>query len=166
MMMKYLHNSKYLCMTICNSKWCRYLSQHQMVWILVCISVGSNPNITNFKLLRTSQVELQTHSNPGSSTKTKLRTPSKSLNFEPVQPETSQTQAQIWKNWTSNPSESGFIYQNQTRQNPWTGSDPTLVKTCDSTFFRLGLYCVSYSQQMIRNWIWFFVSMYKISSQR
>ena len=79
MMMKYLHNSKYLCMTICNSKWCRYLRQHQMVWILVCISVGSNPKITNFKLLQTWLVKLCTHSNPGSSTKTELWTYSNSF---------------------------------------------------------------------------------------
>ena len=46
-------------------------------YILHRTSVGSNPNITNFELLQTWQVELQTYSNPGSSTKTKLQTLSK-----------------------------------------------------------------------------------------
>ena len=47
-------------------------------------SVGSNPNITNFEPLQIRQVELRTHSNPGSSTKTELRTlanPSKKPNL-------------------------------------------------------------------------------------
>ena len=41
----------------------------------------------------------------------------KSLNFEPVQPEMGQTQAQIRKNQTSNPSEPRFVYQNRTTNN-------------------------------------------------
>ena len=48
------------------------------------------------------QIELWTHSSPGSSIKTELRTPPKSPNFEPLQPEMGQTQAQIWNNRTSN----------------------------------------------------------------
>ena len=39
------------------------------------LSVRLNPNVTNFEQLRTWQVELRTHSNPGSSTKPELRTP-------------------------------------------------------------------------------------------
>ena len=40
-----------------------------------CVSIGSNPNNTmNFELLRTWQVKLRTHSNPGSSSKTELQT--------------------------------------------------------------------------------------------
>ena len=59
-------------------------------WII--ISVGSNPNITNFEQLQTWQVELQTHSNPGSSTKTELGTllshsKKQARNFEHVKPE-------------------------------------------------------------------------------
>ena len=50
-------------------------------------SVGSNPKITNFELLRTLEVELRTLSNPGLPTKTELRThpnPPKILNSEPT----------------------------------------------------------------------------------
>ena len=36
-------------------------------------SIGLNQNTTNFKLCQTRQIELQTHSNPGLSTKTNLR---------------------------------------------------------------------------------------------
>ena len=59
-------------------------------------SVGSNPKITNFELLRTLEVELRTLSNPGSPTKTELRThpnPPKMPNSEPtnwVRPNTNQ----------------------------------------------------------------------------
>ena len=52
-------------------------------------SVGSNPKITNFELLRTLEVELRTLSNPGLPTKTELRThpnPPKIPNSEPTNP--------------------------------------------------------------------------------
>ena len=39
---------------------------------IVKTSVGSNPKITNFELLRTLEVELRTLLNPGSPTKTEL----------------------------------------------------------------------------------------------
>ena len=54
-------------------------------------SVGSNPKITNFELLRTLEVELRTLPNPGSPTKTELRThpnPPKIPNSEPTNPTT------------------------------------------------------------------------------
>ena len=50
-------------------------------------SVGSNPKITNFELLRTLEVELRTLSNPGLPTKTELQThpnPPKIPNSEPT----------------------------------------------------------------------------------
>ena len=47
---------------------------HHYICNKVWISVGSNPTITNFELLRTSQGEQRTHPNPGSSIKTELRT--------------------------------------------------------------------------------------------
>ena len=88
---------------------------------LCAASIGSNPNIMNFELLRTWQAELRTHSNPGSFTKTELRTlsnPSKCLNFELFWHEIGQTQAQIWKNRTSNPSEPRFVKSNRTTNPP------------------------------------------------
>ena len=50
-------------------------------WLFFFIynSVGLKPNIANFKLLQTWHVELQTHSNPGLSSKTELRTHSNSF---------------------------------------------------------------------------------------
>ena len=56
---------------------------------IVHSSVGSNPKITNFELLRTLEVELRTLSNPGLPTKTELRThpnPPKIPNSEPTNP--------------------------------------------------------------------------------
>ena len=85
-----------------------------LVFEELIISVASNSNITNFEPLWTWQIILWTHSNPGSSTKIELRTPSKSSKFEPVQPEIGQTLIQIWKNRTSNPYEPRIIYQNRT----------------------------------------------------
>ena len=47
-----------------------------------------------------------------------FRTPPKSLNFAPVLPEMGQTQAEIQKNRTLNPSKPRFIYQNWTTNPP------------------------------------------------
>ena len=96
----------------------------------------------NLELRQTWQVELRGHSNPGSSSKPELRThlnPSKKPNLKPVQPETSSTQAQIWKNWYLNTSKSRFVYQNWTMNPPWTlqksQTSITLVKCKYKTFY-------------------------------
>ena len=54
------------------------------------------------------------------------QTPSKSPNIKPVRAETGQTQAQIWKNWTSNPSEPRFVYQNWSTNPPKPSKNPKL----------------------------------------
>ena len=98
------------------------INQKSSFQVMEQSNVGSNPNIMNFELLRTWQVELWTHSNPGLSTKTELLTYlnlfKKPNNFEPVQPETSRTKTQIWKNQTLNHSKLRFVYQNQTMNPP------------------------------------------------
>ena len=84
----------------------------------VCVSVGSNPNITNFELRRSQVCSQKPNLEP-------TQTPSKSPNFEPVRPETRQTQEQIWKkNRTSNPSEPRLVYQNRTTNPPEPSKNP------------------------------------------
>ena len=105
-----------------------------------------------FKLIWTWQVELWIHSNPGSSTKTKLWTlsnlskklNSKQLNSKPVQPEIGWTQAQIQKNWTLNPGSSTkikpiHIPKSSKKPNLWT-FNPTQSQTVQSNFPKWHLY--------------------------
>ena len=104
-------------------------------------SVGSNPNIMNFELFWTWQVELRTLSNPNSSTKIELQTLSnpskkpehwtclarkgsnsgpnmKKLNFEPF-----RTQVCLLK---SNYKPTQTLQKSQTSNPAQTGFDPTL----------------------------------------
>ena len=74
--------------------------------MLIIASVGSNPNITNFKPLQTWQVEIWTHLNPGLATKTEIWThlnPSKKPELRTGSARNVPNQAQIWKNWTFEP---------------------------------------------------------------
>ena len=67
-------------------------------------------HILAFKVIQPTSNKIRTHSNPGWSTKTKLRTllnPSKKLK---LQPETGQTQAQIRKKLNFEPFWTRFIY--------------------------------------------------------
>ena len=96
-------------------------------------SVESNPNIMNFKLLRTWQKSnfklTRTQVRPPKPNFEPFQTPPKSPNFKPVQPEIGLTKAQIWKNWTSNPSKPRFIYQNWTTNPPKPSKNPELRST-------------------------------------
>ena len=105
---------------------------------LTAFSVGSNPNIPNFELLWTWQVELRTHSNPGSLTKTELRTYSNSSKKSELQ----TCLVRIWPNPGPNPEKTkvqtflnpGLSTKTELRTlqkswtlNPRTGSDLTLT---------------------------------------
>ena len=79
----------------------------------------------SFELDKSNFELTQPHVHPHKPNFELTQTPSKSLNFKTIWPETRQTQAQIWKNRTSNICEPArFAYQNRTT-NPTEVTEPS-----------------------------------------